>query len=257
MKKLLSVSVLLVCAGLVNASVTVLPSVISYANYDNGTYNAMTAGGAVSPTINGNAWNNLDQGKYGGRSGIAGDGSSFISYALPSGFSNSAGMVEFWFNTNNSWAGLNLLDLGNGNTISWNANSHILAARTASGNYLTTNLGDYPGGWHHVALTWADSGWRKGTALYFDGALKTNNAGDTSGVNATQIKLGVNWNTTQYDELHVYNAGFVDNLYNIWAANGGTLVEPGYYYQTSIVPEPATLALLVMGGVGALVRRKK
>jgi hypothetical protein len=242
---------------MVNASVTALSSVISYANYDNGTKNAITTGGAITPTTSGNTWNSIDQGKFGGRAGIAGDGGSTMTYALPSGFSNSAGMVEFWFNTDNSWAGLTLLDLGNSNQITWNAGQGTMYARTASGNVLSGYLGDYPGGWHHVALTWADSGWRKGTALYVDGTVKSSNGNDTSGVNASYIKLGNSYNTTQYDELHIYNAGFVDELYNIWAVNGGKLVEPGYYYQTSIVPEPMTMALLVMGGVGILARRKK
>jgi hypothetical protein len=253
---LVGVVMLFVCVGTLMASETVINDVISWANYDDNTKNAMTAGGTITPSVNGNTWQQADYGKYGGRAGIAGDGSSAMNYALPSGFSNNAGMIEFWFNTDNSWAGLTLLDLGNNNKITWNAGSQYLNASTASGNVLSAWLGDYPGGWHHVALTWAPNGnWRQGTALYVDGAVKTNNPGDFSGVNASYIKLGGSYNTTNYDELHVYNSSFANDLWNIWHETGN-LIEPGYYYQTSIVPEPMTLMLLGLGGLVSIFRRK-
>jgi hypothetical protein len=258
MKKLLAcVVVVLVCVGTSMATETILNDVIFYANYDNNTKDAKTVNGAtITASTSGITWQQSEYGKFGGRAGIAGDGSSTMTYSLPFSFSNNAGMVEFWFNTDNSWAGLTLLDMGNENKITWNAGSQYLNARTNSGNVLSTWLGDYPGGWHHVALTWApDGNWRKGTALYVDGVQKANNPGDFSGVNASYIKLGESYNTTNYDEVHVYNSHFADDLYNVWAVTGN-LIEPGYYYQSSIVPEPMTMIFLGLGSLVAIFRKK-
>jgi len=262
MKKLVALF-LLSMAGTGVAEAVYIPQIIGTANYDNGNYAMITSPtSSISPTTMGSTWQNSTGGKYDGLAGIAGDGSSKIVYSsLPSGFSSNAGMVEFWFNTANSWAGLTLLDMGNGNQITWNASTQVLtAATTGIDEILSTNLGEYPGGWHHVALTWADSGWRVGKALYVDGSVRTSSTAFTGGVAASYLALGGSYNTTNYDEVHVYNSGFVDVLYNIYESTGGTLVEPGYYYQSSVygsIPEPAMGALLLLGGAGVGLRRRR
>ena len=262
MKKLVAVS--LVCAGSAGVAEAAMQidQIIGWADYDNSSYAMQTGPSSyINASTTGNTWQNTTNGKYGGRAGTAGDGNAKITYSsLPSGFSSNAGMVEFWFNTDNSWAGLYLLDMGNGNQISWNAGSQYLTAATTGGQVLSTWLGDYPGGWHHVALTWADSGWRVGKALYVDGSVRTSSTAYTAGIAASYLALGVNYNTTNYDEVHVYNSGFADVLYNIWTVNGGQLVEPGYYYNTSLtgnIPEPAMGALLLLGGAVAGLRRRR
>lgn len=138
MKKLVALSLLSVTGTGVAEAAMQIDQIIGWADYDNSSY-AMQTGPAtyINASTAGNTWQENTNGKYGGRAGTAGDGSAKITYSsLPSGFSSNAGMVEFWFNTDNSWAGLYLLDMGNGNQISWNAGSQLLTAATTGNEVL-------------------------------------------------------------------------------------------------------------------------
>ncbi|MFA5863340.1 MAG: LamG-like jellyroll fold domain-containing protein [Phycisphaerae bacterium] len=171
-------------------------------------------------------------GKWGGglRMGPS-NWNSRARYDVPDNFSTANGMAEVWFKMmGNNDSDTNLIDLGGGNFLRWEASSGDLVAVLA-GATLRYNVGQIDNDtWHHAAMSWGDGGhWKTGKRLWFDGYERAWNTGHTtalsgiSHVGVGAISYGGN-TVIMFDELHVYDSGYNDLVY--WSPNQG---EPGYY----------------------------
>ena len=90
------------------------------------------------------------------------------------------------------------------------------------------------------------------TGLFWDRSLGGTLAANTPIESATGGAPTQTWNSTTIDAL--FGAGAIDTPVTIWAVNGGGAAD---IVQFVAVPEPSTTALLGLGGLALILRRRK
>lgn len=113
---------------------------------------------------------------------------------------------------------------------------------THTGAYSDTSLNDHE--WHHVVGTYDGS---TTLSVYVDGVDVASVPASGTFYSADVFKIG--WDDWRSDESGRWFTGSVDDV-RIWSR---ALSEPEIQ---SLVPEPATIALLAIGGL-AIIRRKR
>ena len=178
---------------------------------------------------------------------------AYLDLASPITFGGSdAWSVSFWArrgSNSDNRQGMVLGDTSNTTDFIWLSNnpSQVRGVRFRNSNNVTSDYGVYePDGddfeYHHYAVIADGAG---NVTVYYDGA----NAGTLSASGAFSItSVGAAYSAT----THTLN-GQMDELYIFDEAIDAATVNSLY---TSNIPEPATLTLLALGGMGLLRRRK-
>lgn len=174
-------------------------------------------------------------------------GSGRVRWETPTAVSSATGMVEMWVKIDSTGSrAIDLFDFGTG---------RLRLATDNSLKFSVYGQGDYnnstsyaslsDGNWHHVAVTWANSGDYIGKRIWVDGQCVGWAPGATGSFTPSYIGMGsiyANADSISYDELHVYSGTEI--------VNGGPIG-----YQGQMVPEPMTIGL-VLAGVAGLLRRR-
>ncbi len=248
---LLSVLLITICTGVAGASLvgywkmdegagtTATCSVNSPAN--DGTLLGTTAFTTEGVNIDGAD----DGGIVTGLTGIAGANARTITAWIKAepGILNAA--IVSW---GSSWGGAATY----GHRFSMKVNNNNTAGQLRveiGGGYVygATPIND--GQWHHVACTLAqDETVNANVKLYVDGVLETTTGGGTKPINSDAVPINIGWTgvaTSQYqfngviNEVRIYDE------------------ELGADEIAALVPEPATLIMLGVGGLGLLKHRRR
>lgn len=118
----------------------------------------------------------------------------------------------------------------------------------------------FDGSWHHVAIAYDNDGGANNFSIWLDGTKKmaTQNAG-TFGTQDDNFRIGGNAQPSagdrlwggQIDDLAVWDRVITDaEVAEIYNSGDGKEV-------ASLIPEPATMMLIALGGLGVLVRRRR
>jgi len=214
-------------------------------------------------TANSNPWVNLAYVNCGGGGGGWGPQSivTVAAWYKPTGdaaVENFGGIVTKGTGENGAWA---LENYGTNGDIGWNAMSCPTWMGLPSGNGDT-----FDGSWHHAVGQWRGegdygSGWEQATSqIYVDGVLwaTAHRWGNLSG-NDLDVIIGCEAGTINGGNVWRNWEGYIDDvqIYDEFldAAAILDIYEEGFL-DDPCIPEPATIALLGLGGL-ALLRKKR
>lgn len=262
MKKATLTLIAIIALATVSAYAGLDTGLVEYWEFDGGYDAAVTASHAGTLTTTGNGSGTFVTGKFneaidlesstGNQAYIVvgGDESDFD-------FVGGSMSVSLWYTTESLYVSYQTL-VAKGESGAWR-----FARRSGTANavqfagpgsiVVDGEIDHQDGSWHHAVAT--VDGTSGTTSLYIDGTLMGTSTG-TIGDRGNPMQIGGNpdaanrsWDGN-FDDVAVWNRALsADEVTAIWNNGDGASV-------SSLVPEPATIGLLAIGGLGLLRRRR-
>ncbi|MCF7955825.1 MAG: LamG domain-containing protein [Phycisphaerae bacterium] len=261
-KNVISTVIAIIALATVSAYAGLDTGLVEYWAFDGDSSAAVTAAHAGTLTTTGTGSGTFVTGKFGQAIDLE-SSTDNQAYVVVGGdesdfdFVGGSMSISLWYTTESLYVGYQTLVAkgeGGGWRLARRGTTANLVQFAGPGSIIIDGETDQQdGSWHHaVATVDASTGT---TSLYIDGVLKGTGSG-TIGDRSNAMQIGGNpdapnrsW-AGNFDDVAVWSRALsVDEVTAIWNNGTGASV-------SSLIPEPATLAILGLGGLGLLRRRR-